>query len=416
MKVTRGYKTELDLNDKQRTACLKHAGAARWAYNWGLARKNAAHEAGERTPTAIDLHKELNRLKKADHPWLYETSKCAPQEALRNLDKAFANFFRRVKIKKGKPGYPKFKSRKRGVGSFTLTGSIHVFPYHIQLPRLGRLRLKESDYLPDESDTVHILKTIVSEHAGRWFVSIQIEEERPDPSPATGPVIGIDLGIKAMATCSSGQAFENPKALGKAQKKLRRLQRQLCRRKKGGKNRDKTRQKIAKFHFRIANIRKDALHKATTAIVAKAKPDSERPSAIVLETLNVSGMLKNHSLARAIADVGMSEFQRQITYKAAWYGSAVIRPDRFFPSSRLCSECGVINDGLTLSDRTWQCVCGAIHDRDDNASMNLKRYGEFHRNQNACGEESSGSSFAAGTKLSSAKQESDVGFTSGRFE
>lgn len=388
MKIRRGYKTELDLNNRQRTACLKYAGVARWAYNWGLARKKAAYEAGERTPTAFDLQKELVRLKKTDHPWLCEVSKWISQMALRDLDKAFDNFFRRVKQKKGKSGYPKFKSRKRGVGSFTLGAPIHIFPHHIQLPRLGRLRLKEADYLPDESDTVHIFSATVSEYAGRWFVSIQVEETRPDPLPATGPVIGVDLGVKAMATCSNGQVFENPKPLGKAQKKLRRLQRQLCRRKKGSKNRNKTRQKIATLHFRIANIRKDALHKATTAIVAKAKPDSERPSAIVLEGLNISGMLKNHCLARAIADVGMFDFQEQIGYKGFWCGSAVIKANKFFPSSRLCSECGVINDVLTLSDRTWQCICGAIHDRDGNASMNLKRYGEFHRNQNACGEES----------------------------
>ena len=153
MKTQRGFRTELDLNNKQRTACLRHAGAARFAYNFGLRRKAEAYQAGEKVPSAIDLHRELNRLKQTDYPWLYETSKCAPQEALRDLDGAFAHFFRRVALKKagqltGKVGYPRFKSRKRGIGSFRLTGAIKVFPRHIQLPRLGKLRLKERDYCP----------------------------------------------------------------------------------------------------------------------------------------------------------------------------------------------------------------------------------------------------------------------------
>ena len=176
MKTQRGFKTELDLNNKQRTACLRHAGAARFAYNFGLRRKAEAYQAGEKVPSAIDLHRELNRLKQTDYPWLYETSKCAPQEALRDLDRAFANFFRRVALKKagqltGKVGYPRFKSRKRGIGSFRLTGAIKVFPRHVQLPRLGKLRLKERDYLPVGA---HILSATVSERAGRWFVSVQV--------------------------------------------------------------------------------------------------------------------------------------------------------------------------------------------------------------------------------------------------
>ena len=170
MKILRGYKTELDLNNQQRIHCLKHAGAARYAYNWGLARRKATYQATAERRTAIDLHKELNRLKKTDYPWMYAVSKWAPQEALRNLDKAFENFFRRVKLKKagklrGKVGYPTFKSRKYGVGSFRLTGVIKMFDRHIQLPRLGQLKLKEHGYLPSEG--VKILAVTVSEKAGR---------------------------------------------------------------------------------------------------------------------------------------------------------------------------------------------------------------------------------------------------------
>jgi len=369
MKITRGYKTELDLNDRQRTACVKHTGAARFAYNWGLRRKMDAYAGGDKSPSAMELHRELNALKKSELSWLYAVSKCAPQEALRDLDKAYQHFFRRVK-QGGKPGFPKFKSRKRGLGSFRLTGAIHVTATHIHLPRLGWLKLKERGYLPVEG--IHILAATVSEAAGHWFVSVQCEQEIAEMA-ATGEPVGVDLGVKTMAVVSDGREFENPKALRKAQTHLARLQRELSRRKPGGRNREKTRKKIARLHYRIANIRRDALHQATAAITAKTKPESERPGSIVLEDLNVNGMLKNHRLAQAIADVGMGEFRRQIVYKAHWLGERVVIAERFFPSSRLCSVCGALNAELTLAERVWTCGCGAVHDRDLNAARNLAR-------------------------------------------
>jgi putative transposase len=375
MKIIRGYKTELDLNDGQRTACAKHAGAARYAYNWGLRRKIEAYETTGKGPTAMDLHRELNALKKTELTWMYEVSKCAPQEALRNLDQAFAHFFRRAKLKQqGKlnepVGFPCFKSRKAGLGSFRLTGSICVFEDSIQLPRLGRLRLKERGYLP--TGGVRILSATVSERAGHWFVSVQVEEEVPEPTPARGESIGVDLGVKTLATCSDGSGYENPKALEKAQKKLRRLQHKSARQKKGSRNREKTRRRIARLHYRIANVRRDTLHKATSRIVARTKPDTERPCAVVLEDLNVSGMLHNHHLARAIADVGMYEFGRQMRYKATWSGCEVVVAERWYPSSKRCSECGQVKDRLALSERVYQCDgCGLVIDRDLNAARNL---------------------------------------------
>jgi transposase len=183
MIVLRAYKTELDLNNVQRTACARNAGVARYAYNWGLARKKEAFATCAKTPSAIDLHRELNILKKTELPWMYEVSKCAPQESLRDLDKAFAHFFRRVKEKKTgkaiKVGFPRFKSKKNGLGSFRLTGAIHVYEKSIKLPRLGVLRLKERGYLPVSG--AHILSATVSEKAGRWFVSLQVEMETPQP-------------------------------------------------------------------------------------------------------------------------------------------------------------------------------------------------------------------------------------------
>jgi IS605 OrfB family transposase len=375
MKITRGYKTELDLNNKQRTACLQHAGAARYAFNWALAKKQETYKAGQRTPTAIDLHRELNKLKKTELSWMYGVSKCAPQEALRHVDKAFDNFFRKVKLKKqgkfkGKVGFPKFKKKSKGIGSFRFTtGAIEVFSDAIQLPRLGKLRLKEHDYLPVNA---HILSATVSEQAGHWFVSVQVEQELAEPQRATGQPIGIDLGIKTLATLSDATPFENPHALKHQLKKLRRFSRAHSRKQKGSKNREKSRKKLAKLHSRIANIRKDALHKTTSQLVAKTKPASERPSLIVLEDLNIAGMLKNRKLSRAIADVGMSEFRRQLEYKAAQAGITVKFADRWYASSKTCSICGWVNEDLDLSQRVFVCIdCGYFADRDYNAAKNI---------------------------------------------
>jgi len=368
MKVRRGYKTELDPNNIQRTLLLKHAGAARFAYNWGLARKIAAYKLGEKVPSAIDLHRELNALKSTAYPWMYEVSKCAPQEALRDLDRAYANFFRKVKLKKqgkhkGKLGFPKFKKKSRAIGSFRLTGTIKIFGGSVQLPRLGRMRLKERGYLPLEAK---ILSATVSEQAGSWYVSIQVEEEQPDPIAPTGDPIGVDLGIKTLATCSDGTTYENPRALKHHLKKLKRLECQKSRRKKGSKNRIKTCKAIAKVHQRIANIRKDAAHKLTSSL---CKNHAE----VAIEDLCVRGMVKNHHLAQAISDSNFGEIRRQLKYKAAWCGVQIVTVNRYYPSSKTCSSCGWINEDLMLADRLFICkACGLIIDRDLNAAINLR--------------------------------------------
>ena len=310
-------------------------------------------------------HLPVERLKKKDFPWLYELANLTRGFGA-NLDKAYQNFFRRVKNGE-KPGFPRFKSRKNGIGSFRLTGAIHITETHIKLPRIGWLRLKEHGYIP--ADGIHILSVTVSESAGRWFVSVQCKQEI-EAALAIGEPIGVDLGVKELAVVSDGRRFENPKPLKKAQAKLRRLQRELSRRKKGGKNREKTRKKVAKAHQRIANIRRDTLHKSTSVIVAKTKPDNERPSVVVLEDLNVSGMLANHCLAQAISDVGFAEFRRQLEYKTVWYGSELIVATDF----SLFALCSIVVASLELklSDRVWTCDCGAVHDRDLNAAINLK--------------------------------------------
>jgi putative transposase len=386
VKILRAFKTELDLNNKQKTACLQHAGAARFAYNWGLARKKAAFGSGEKTPSAIDLHRELNALKKSQLAWMYDVSKCAPQEALRDLDHAFAHLFRRLKEKRaGKkvnPGFPKFKTKKRGAGSFRLTGAIHVFERSIQLPRLGLLRLKERGYLPTSG--VHILNATVSERGGHWFVSLTVEMDQPDPVPEAKLVVGVDLGINRMAQVSDGSYFENPRALKRNLTKLKRLQRMVSRRHKGSANRKKAVRQLSRAYSRVGNIRRNALHQATTAL-AKSK------SAIMLEDLHLSGMLKNHHLAQAIADVGMYEFKRQLLYKGEWYGCQVLLADRFYPSTKRCSACGAVQE-IGLKERQYHCtVCGLRMDRDLNAALNLeqlflKETTASSAESNACGE------------------------------
>ena len=330
-----------------------------------------------RPPSAIELHRDLNAQKKTELPWLYEVSKCAPQEALRDLERAFSNFFRRAQLKKqgkhkGRVGYPRFKSRRRGLGSFRLTGSIHAEPSRIKLPRLGWIRLKERGYLPVESDTLHILSATVSERAGRWFVSLQVEELLEAQETSAGPEIGVDLGVKTLAACSDGTTFVNPRALYSGARKLARLQKKHSRQEKGSNRREETRKRIARQHYRIACIRQDYAHKATSFIVAKAKPPAMRPSVVVLEDLNVSGMMKNRKLSKAVADASMREFRRQLTYKCSWYGVELITADRFFPSSKTCSYCGALKADLKLQERAYVCAeCGYTEDRDLNAAINL---------------------------------------------
>ncbi len=439
MQITRGYRTELDLNNQQITACKQHAGAARYAYNWGLKRKQEVYQTTGRSISAMELHRELNHLKQTALPWMYECSKCAPQEALRDLDEAFTNFFRRVQLKKegkwrGPCGYPTFKTKRQGLGSFRLTGSLHVYEQAIDLPRLGRLRLKECGYVPTSG--VNVLSATVSEEAGRWFVSVQVEEELPDPPAGTSEPIGIDVGINRLAQCSDGRVVENPKALRSELKRLKRLHRRLSRKTKGSKNRVKARMKLARKYARIAHVRRDALHKATSLLTrpalspderaarkaeiaaslpepkAKVKPrkgkktrPSEtptlpeqvarkvkqqqikqrlrqataanahvRPAVVVLEELHVDGMKRNRKLALAISDVGLGEFRRHMGYKTTWQGETLLLADRWFPSTKRCSRCGNVKEEMDLSERIYVCehaACGLVIDRDVNAALNL---------------------------------------------
>ena len=361
MTVSRAYRVELDPTNVQRTDLLRHGGAARFAYNWGLQRKQEVWWMNQlpvprvKTPTAIDLHRELNLRKKRDLGWMYESSKCAPQEALRDLDRAYRNFF------EGRATFPRFHSRHRGLGSFRLTGSIGVRDRHIDLPRIGRVHLKERGYLPEK---VPVRSATVSERAGRWYASVAVEEDPPGPTPVMGGAVGVDLGINHLATVSDGTVFENPKALGHRLRKLQHLQREVSRKQKGSKRREKAKRRLSRCHAKVADLRKDALHKATT-FLARTKPG------VVVESLRPKNLLKNRRLARSLADASFGEFVRQLEYKCRWYGSRLMKADPFYPSTKLCSECGSLKE-MPLSERTYECSsCGLVMDRDLNASRNL---------------------------------------------
>ncbi|HEX6798393.1 MAG TPA: RNA-guided endonuclease TnpB family protein [Ktedonobacterales bacterium] len=407
--VQRAYKTELDLNNAQTTACRKHAGAARWAYNWGLHRKQETYRATGQSPSAMDLHRELNALKQTDVPWMYEVSKCAPQEALRNLDRAFMHFFRRLKLKqagklKGKVGYPQPKSKKQGLGSFRLTGAIVVFSDAVQLPRLGRLRLKEQDYLPPTgTPVVKVFSATVSEQAGHWYVSLLVEQQQLIPTSSdSGPVVGIDLGVKVLATLSDGTTEPNPRHLQRRLRTIKRLQRAVARKRKGSHNRQKAVRRLARLYRTVAHQRANTLHQFSSRL-AKTK------AAVVIEDLNVAGMLKNHHLAQAIGDVGFAEFRRQLTYKAAWYGCRVVVVSRWEPSSKTCCRCGWRDEELTLADRVFRCqnpMCRQVLDRDLNAAINLKNLaGSSSDRHNACGAGGAGRGCEALVKPPAVKQE-----------
>ena len=362
--MIRAYKTELNPNQKQTQAFLRCCGASRWCYNWGLAAMIEAREQGRKTSVYAEK-KRLNAIKDEIAPWLRDVPYVVLQDAFERLKVAYENFFRRVKAGE-KAGFPKFKSRKNGIGTFNVRNNLHVTDTHIKLPVIGWVRLYEHGYMPT-TKAAELCSVTISERAGHWEASLLVKQEQAEPLPATGESIGVDFGIKALATASDGRVYENPRALKLAQSKLARAQREVSRRVKGSANRRKSVLKLARAHRRVANIRKWALNQISHDLV------KTKPSAIVIEDLNVRGMLANHCLAQAISDVGFAELRRQIEYKAAASGVKVLLADRWYPSSKTCSACGSVKQELTLADREYVChECGVILDRDLNAALNLK--------------------------------------------
>ena len=394
--VVQGYRFALDPDPGQDAALRSHCGGQRYAYNWGLAlvkanldqrKAEASYRVAddELTPalpwSAYSLRKLWNQAKGEVAPWWGENSKEAYSSGLANLAAALGNWSasHTGKRKGQQVRFPRFKGKRAGLSCRFTTGVFGPAEdrRHVKLPRIGTLRTCESTRKLArhvERGTARIRSATVTHQSGRWFVSFTVEITRND-LPPTRPdtAVGVNLGVKSLAVLSTGEVIANPRHLEIAQRELRRLQRQAARRagpdKRTGQQPSsrwrKTQAHITKLHTSVANARRDGLHKLTTRL-------ARTHGAVVVEDLNVSGMLKNHRLARHVAGVGMGELRRQIEYKAIWAGGHVHVADRWYPSSKTCSACGAVKAKLRLSERLFRCdQCPLVLDRDLNAARNL---------------------------------------------
>lgn len=362
------HKIRLYPNNVQATYFSKACGVARFAYNWGLAEWKRRYELGEKINEGI-LRKELNSIKKEQFPWMLEVTKCAVQLAIKNnLNNAFKNFFRSVKSGQ-EVGYPKF--HKKGINdSFSLSNDqFDVKDKTVRIPKLGRVRLAETLRFDGK-----IMSATVSRKADKWFIAIQVELNEPIKRTTKDESVGVDLGVKALATLSDGITIIGSKANRKYEKQLKRLNQSLSRKigakksEKKSNNFVKTKRKLARLYAKMANLRNDETHKITTML-------TENYNLIGIEDLNVKGMMSNHKLARSVADMNFFEFRRQLEYKSEMTNSKIVVADRWFASSKTCSNCGNKKEELLLKERAWTCEnCGISHDRDVNAAINLKNY------------------------------------------
>ncbi len=358
MAPNHSYTTKLKLNNRQKTLMAKHAGFSRWVYNWGLAMWKDAYSQGLK-PNPQTLKRLFTNHVKPEYPWMSELSSKVYQYAFINLGEAFQRFF------KGLGKYPRFKCKGRN-DRFTLDNSgrpIRLGGLIQNLPFIKRVRTFEP--LPD----CLTKKVTIYKKAGEWYISFSIEKTF-EATPKERERVGVDFGIKSLAVLSSGVEFEGLQPYCNAQRKLARVQRKLAKKVKDSQNYSKAKLQAQKLHRRVANLRKDYLHKMTTYI-------AKNHSTVVIEDLNVSGMMANHKLAKAIGDLGLYEARRQLQYKCERYSSKLVIADRFFPSSQLCSSCGN-QQSIPLSQRTYDCGwCGNKIDRDWNASLNLEHYNEY---------------------------------------
>ena len=360
--MLRAYKYRIYPTAKQAELINKHIGACRLVYNLALDVKMYAYKSQRISLTAYELMSQLPELKK-EYTWLNEIDSQCLQQAIMNMANAFKNFF------KGN-GYPKFKSRNKGTQSFRnphgskvqIIGSKIKFPKFLEGIKIAIDREHKGKI---RSSTVSMTPT------GKYYVSVLCEtgEKLPEKkAPTADKTIGIDIGLSNFAVTSDGTIISNPKYLKQSLERLKVLQRRLSRKKKGSTNRKKAQHRVAVMHEKIANQRKDFIHKLSSQLVSSH-------DAIVMEDLNISGMMKNHKLAQGISDVGWGMFVESIKYKSEWSGKHFYQIPRFEPSTKKCGNCGILNQTLTLATREWICAeCGTLHDRDKNAADNIKQY------------------------------------------
>ena len=386
-----GFKTEIKLNNKEKTMAKQHCGVGRHAWNWGLALCKEVLDSGGALPSAIELHKILVADIKREYAWYYDVSKCTPQEKLRDLEKAYKRYYKELKDgtiqkkkdkyiasrkRKGLPvdydklndiGKPKFKRKDAESDCFYLEGNIQIQGKKIKVPIFKWLKTFEE--LPECNPK----NVVISRKADRWYISFRREVDTAH-TVKKHELTGVDWGVKTLATYSDGTKKPNPKAYSKNKRRLKLAQRKLSKKykkdaKRQSNNYYKAALKVAIIHARIANIRNDNIHKITSDLC-------KNHAVICLEDLDITNMVKNHKLASAILDGGYGELIRQIEYKSKWYGSQVVYIDRFYPSSKMCSCCGNVKDTLKLSERVYHCdVCGHTQDRDLNAAINIKQKG-----------------------------------------
>ena len=366
--MNRSHVIRLHATPEQEVYFRKACVVKRHAFNWALARWKEALAEGERVKMN-DLKAEYNQIKGEHFPWCYEVTKCAPEQAFADLGQAFANYWR-MKEKGTQPklkhprkdgeeaGFPHFKSKKRDKLSFYLANDkFSVDEHTLHVPKLGDVNMTEELRFAGK-----IMSATISYRAGWWFVSIAVEVEHETPTHPGGTV-GIDLGLKTLATLSDGTVVENQKHYRRGLGRIQGLSKGLSRKVEGSQNWRKQSRKLAKAHYRVACQRQDTLHKMTTRVA--------RTYALIgLEDLHTKGMLANHSLAQAVSDASFFEVKRQLLYKSEQYGGSVQLVDRWFPSSKTCHACGWVKEDLTLADRAWTCEqCGTVHDRDLNAAI-----------------------------------------------
>ena len=354
-RITR-YKFRFYPNVTQKQALARTFGCVRVVYNWGLRRGIDALDAGEGLPGMADLCRDLTQLKREPgFVWLAEVSNVPLQQSLRDLWSAWVGCFEK------RANRPRFKpKRSKQAARYTKSG-FRIRNGQVFLAKMSEpLDIKWSRSLPSEPTSC----TVTLDRAGRYYISFVVEVD-PQPLPETGQEVGIDLGLAHFAVLSTGEKIEAPRPLTRALEKLAILQRRMAKKKKGSRNRQKAAKKVARLHARIADMRRDFLHKLSTRLVRENQ-------AIAVEDLNVAGMIRNRSLARSISDAGWGEFVRMLEYKCDWYGRTFVKVDRWLPSSKMCSACSHKLDALPLSVREWGCPrCGVNHDRDVNAAVNV---------------------------------------------
>ena len=384
-------KVALDPTPMQERLLLSHAGAARFAFNAGLAHVKEAIEAGEKPEWSFyslvrwwNSSKDTLAVGTDGTPWWAENSKEAANTGLRSLAAALSNWSksRRGERRGRKVGFPKFKAKSKAAPRFAYTtgafGLIQGDPKALCLPKVGRVHCMED--VAERVGDARVLRMTVSRRAGRWYASLTVEREEPAVRRAPkGGAVGVDLGIKALATLSDGTIIENPRCLATSERRLKRAQKALSRKVKGSNRRAKARAKVAHIHAHVANCRSDAMHKATTWL-------ANTYSEICIEDLNAAGMVKNHHIAKAVSDAAFGEFHRQLEYKTARTGARLHVIDRWYPSSKICSKCGRVKAKLSLAERVYRCDgCGLVMDRDLNAAVNILVAGSAPETQNAHG-------------------------------